>query len=149
MAVNTDSHEQEALKVLKVLKGARDVLSDPERWTQGALARTASNRPVDVDDHEAKCFCLFGAIAHVGVGLARSSDPTVTEDSDIAGSFVAAGLVFDAIREMENYTELSVVSWNDNPDRNHAEVVQLLDTAISDLESKIRQDVDTDIDQTR
>ena len=127
----TPEETRATIKVLKVLKGARDVLSDPERWTQGALARTASNRPVDVDDHEATCFCLFGAIAHVGIGLARSSDPTAT---DIAGSFVAADVVFDAIREMENYTELSVVSWNDNPDRNHAEVVQLLDTAISDLE---------------
>ena len=51
---------------IEILTGVRDLLSDPERWTQGASARDAKGRIVDVHSEDATCFCAVGAFYRVG-----------------------------------------------------------------------------------
>jgi len=40
----------------------QDLLSTPDRWTQGALARSAGGDPVDPLSEDAVAWCLVGAI---------------------------------------------------------------------------------------
>ena len=46
----------------KVLTKARDLISSPERWTQGASARSANGCPVRVSCPDAVSWCALGAI---------------------------------------------------------------------------------------
>ena len=39
-----------------------DILTGPEKWTKGALARSETGQTVYPTDEGAKCFCLIGAI---------------------------------------------------------------------------------------
>ena len=46
----------------EVLTKARDLISSPERWTQGASARSASGDVVHVSSPDAVSWCALGAI---------------------------------------------------------------------------------------
>lgn len=50
---------------IEILTGVRDLLSDPERWTQGASARDAKGEPIDLYSEDAVCFCAVGAFYRV------------------------------------------------------------------------------------
>ena len=50
------------LKARSVLVAARDLLSDPRRWTQGAMARRTDGEPVDPTSGRAEQWCAVGAI---------------------------------------------------------------------------------------
>jgi hypothetical protein len=49
-------------KELRVLRAARELIADPERWTQGEYARDADGKPVDDGDERAVRWCATGAI---------------------------------------------------------------------------------------
>lgn len=55
----------------EILKKARELIKDPENWTQKACARDKYGYEVEVDSKEAYCFCTIGAIAKVS---GRSTD---------------------------------------------------------------------------
>ena len=42
---------------IEILAGARNLLADPERWTQGAAARNAAGKHVAPSDPDATCPC--------------------------------------------------------------------------------------------
>lgn len=46
----------------QILIEARELISDPKRWAQGAPARNARGISVSVVDEKAQSFCSFGAI---------------------------------------------------------------------------------------
>jgi hypothetical protein len=48
-----------------VLRYARAVIADPERWTRGALAVDQWGRSVETFDPAASKFCALGALDHV------------------------------------------------------------------------------------
>lgn len=63
---------------LEILRGMRELIADPEHWTQGAYATSTPHRgkapngsaialdeSVSVDSPDAKCFCLIGAWSKV------------------------------------------------------------------------------------
>ena len=52
-------------KVIETLKAARELISVPERWTQGEYARGVSARPVAVQSRYAVCWCAKGALNRV------------------------------------------------------------------------------------
>lgn len=60
---------------IEILTGVRDLLSDPERWTQGASARNAAGEPIDVHSEDATCFCAVGAFYRVGFPDGNTADP--------------------------------------------------------------------------
>lgn len=51
--------------LVQILEDVRIVLCDPERWTQHVRARDAEGYEVRVEDPEAVCWCIEGAIAVV------------------------------------------------------------------------------------
>jgi hypothetical protein len=101
---------------LKVLKAARDLISVPERWTQGADARRSA------DDHErlhpthpeAKLWCADGAL----IKAAKDND-------------AAYRVARKALREQTG--ALALVKFNDS--RTHPEVLAIFDSAIAQLEA--------------
>jgi hypothetical protein len=64
---------------IEILTGVRDLLSDPERWTQGASARNAKGEPVDVHSEEATCFCAVGALYRIAFPDGDCADPVQDE----------------------------------------------------------------------
>lgn len=98
--------------VLNILLGVRDLLSVPERWTQGVGARDASGEFVDFNDPSIVCRCLYIAAATFCSGYAQEKA-------------VAKALNFVNSGEM--------IAWNDDPTRTHTEVLTRIDQAIQRL----------------
>lgn len=57
-----------AAQTLADLKALKELLSKPERWTQGAYARDIAGHQVSEEDSSACCFCLSGAMYKVSNG---------------------------------------------------------------------------------
>ena len=49
----------------EILKGVRWLVSDPKRWTTGAMARNEKGRICEAYDDKAVCWCLHGAVSAV------------------------------------------------------------------------------------
>jgi hypothetical protein len=56
-------------QLLPVYKEAREILSDPSRWTKGALARNSDGVITRVGDDDACTFCTLGAIQRAAIKL--------------------------------------------------------------------------------
>lgn len=55
------------------LRAARELISDPERWTVGYAARDEHANPTSPMSKNAKCFCAIGAIQRVTDGSVQRS----------------------------------------------------------------------------
>jgi hypothetical protein len=99
---------------LETLKAARDLISDPARWTQGEYARDANRIRTQIASDEAVCFCAQGAIYRVG-GISHVLDAEMHLNSTCRKRFGRG-----------------VYSFNDT--HTHAEVIALFDAAIAELE---------------
>ena len=98
---------------LETLKAARDLISDPARWTQGEYARDADGEEVKAWSEDAACFCAYGAIQRF----------TEREDSEVD---------FYLKKACSEKFQSDVVTINDT--HTHAEVIALFDAAIAELE---------------
>jgi hypothetical protein len=98
------------MTTLEILKGARELLSDPARWTQGHAARTAAGRKTSYQDPDAVCYCPWGALRLVG---------------GLGADLVVLSLGFEGTSEF--------FAWNDAPERTHTEVLARFDKAVARL----------------
>ena len=58
--------EQEFNQTVRTfVANVRELVGDPEKWTQGALARDAQGRKVITEEGSACRFCILGAMYHV------------------------------------------------------------------------------------
>jgi hypothetical protein len=99
--------------VLRTLRKARELLSDRDRWTQGALAKSRhplGSLPVScgATDPHAYCWCLRGALHKVA-------------DREVAWRA-------ECYLELAVPPSLDIAAFNDH--RTHAEVLALLDEAL-------------------
>lgn len=136
---------------LEHLKATRELLAEPDHWTQGGYAMRAPHRrrvretpPIDdtepVQSPYATCFCLQGAWAKTGnvqyspshAALDRLLAPCLPEQyrmdypenpDDPNSPMISDG---------------STVGFNDAPGREHSEVLAVLDCAISRLEGETK-----------
>ena len=99
---------------LQTLKAARDLISDPARWTQGWFAKNERGLNVSEDHPDACCWCVLGAMKRVS--------------SSSIGFHQAAAILRN--RSMFRLFDLS--EFNDT--HTHAEVLALFDAAIAELE---------------
>lgn len=72
------------MTVLDGLKAARDLISVPQRWTQGASARNRDGHTCSPLSPEATCFCATGAVrrachAEVQSDVSEALDMAVAE----------------------------------------------------------------------
>lgn len=100
---------------LEDLKAIRELLSVPERWTQGTGARNELGYKVAISNDQAVCWCIDGAAVKV-----------TTRGGGGGGSI----LRYEALVQAFAYIHPDFVWWNDAPERTHAEVLALLDKAI-------------------
>jgi hypothetical protein len=57
------------MTTLEIIKAARELISDPKRWTQGASARDDTGSEHYGSDKVAVCWCATGAVSEVTKGL--------------------------------------------------------------------------------
>lgn len=104
-------------KISEVLKAARELITDPKRWTQGAFARTIKDGRVSPEHEFAVCFCSFGALYKVQPGEWTKASESVPAHEFINRFCVATHHV-------------DLAHFNDN--RTHKEVLELFDKAIEE-----------------
>jgi hypothetical protein len=99
-------------RVLEGLVSLRDLLADPERWTQGAAARDATGEEMGVNRAAACRWCLTGGVRR------------------IAGT----GLGLEMLRVLARHLPPGsprLAAFNDT--HTHADVLDLVDRTIQDL----------------
>ena len=101
---------------LQILKEARELISDPERWTQGEDARDEDGLPVHPDDSDATCWCTLGALHRVATG---------NDKTTVFMEIQKAVDLLPGIRSQGYYA----AKFNDA--HSHDEVLALFDHAIS------------------
>ena len=102
---------------LEILKKARELISDPSRWTQGTYARNSNGSQEFIMSPAAVCFCTIGAVRRV-----------CGDKSYGHALFSLAARLPDPPLELSDF--------NDAPNRTHAEVLALFDKAIKAEEAK-------------
>ena len=98
----------------KALIKIRELLSSPDKWTQGAPARTSDGGIISSCDKKAYCWCLYGAILKVSY-----------ETTKVNKKLIRNQLVTMIYRKIGNIGE-----WNDSHERKHSDVIKLLDSFI-------------------
>jgi hypothetical protein len=97
---------------LETLKAARQLITDPAKWTQGWFARNAAGENVNALSQSAVCFCALGAL----------------------DKFNAVPATIDAITRQLPSDLVTISKFNDT--HTHAEVLALFDAAIAELEGE-------------
>lgn len=105
------------MDTVEVLMKARELLSDPKRWTQNWCARTAVGEITDVFSDDAVSWCSFGAIRR-SAGI----------DADVGCSLDAESTLCSALGHS---CTARAAEWNDTTGRTHAEVLAAFDKAIA------------------
>lgn len=93
-----------------VLFHARELLADERQWCRHSFARTWFGIPVSAHSRLARRYCALGAIMRAANDLGLPFGP--------------------AVGRLQRRTGRLVPSWNDDPRRNHAEVLAAFDAAI-------------------
>ena len=96
-----------------ILREARELIAEPDRWVKGTQAETAEGLSVDYNDPAACGRCAAAAIAAVS--------PTL-EDRFTAFRALADALKFKEPRR--------IVAWNNAKRRRHSDVMAAFDRAI-------------------
>lgn len=105
-------------EALKVLREARALISDPDRWTQGTRALDKGGKAVEAQDKAAVCWCAEGAMMKVS-GRPLRCAPGLYELR------AAAGDLFHTYN-----------IWGVNDQYWHDEVLQMFDRAIKIAEGE-------------
>jgi hypothetical protein len=100
---------------LDVLKGMRELISDPAHFSQNAYARDVNGQEVYSLGDEAVSFCLYGAERRVSRGLLGGRSERLHR------------LLGDAIDAAGHPTQ-ELAQFNDN--HSHDQVLEVLDLAI-------------------
>lgn len=124
----------------EILTCARELLSDPARWTKGAYARTTNKSSVASRSPEARCWCPLGAMLVCTYGPNETAESTAT----VGDSFLWAGLsetnpqdqaYYDALDGLRKAVGRTIPSWNDRPETTHGNVLAAFDRAIEEIKA--------------
>ena len=110
-----------------VLKLARRLIEDPARWVQGCVATDQYGSRVSPDDSGAVCFCATGAVIRV-VRPNRHDRETTWRATRLLG-------MLDELSgcHSQDGQPRPLAQFNDT--HTHAEVLELFDRAIAQLEA--------------
>ena len=109
------------LEIIGYLESARQLISDPRRWTVHYLAEDETGYPVDFDSDKATCWCSLGALRKVVNKDHRDWDVAITKE------VLAHKYLRDAIN-LHPKGGASLAHFNDT--HTHQEVMELWDSAI-------------------
>ena len=105
------------MTTLQILKAARELISEPERWTKDAEARSPIGRSVRHESPNACRWCVLAAIWRAG-----GPPPPSGYGTGAIGALLDAGGFGDSI---------SLLDYNDDPNTTHADILALYDRAIA------------------
>jgi hypothetical protein len=107
------------MSVARTLARAREILGDPHVWIKGDLARDADNKPCLPTDPNAKRFDIAGAVERAAFEIFGAGQ--AFHDHDM--------LCLRLLRRL--VPPSNVAAFNDDPRRDHAHVLKLLNHAIA------------------
>ena len=111
------------MSTLAVLQEARKRIVEPENWIQDSFARTLDDKETEYDSIYAQKFCAVGAIrAEVG-----NANNQYIESAICTLQFVVNRLNGQT---GEMHVSDDLISWNDDPERTHADVMMAYNIAI-------------------
>lgn len=113
-----------AKDALTVLREARELISDPKRWTQNHFARDRRGEFISPIHPEAVCFCAGGALAKV--------DGTSFHNSEAHSS------AWEALRHASKSLFGNSDPADVNDELGHAAVLRMFDAAIASAEKEAR-----------
>lgn len=106
---------------ITALEAARALLDDPKHWTQKRYAANKRGEEANPVGPEAVCWCSLGALAKVTRSSIVRETPTFWH---------AQGL-------LESELSVSVIRFNDDPRRTHADVLAAFDRAIARVKGTV------------
>ena len=112
-------------KIQNQLVQARALIATPERWTQGASDRDANGFDLEGEiyaESNVASHCALGAIWAV---YELGQEPELTP-------WRIVNHLCQTIERHTGQSQESIATWNDKPERTHAEVLQAFDWAIKD-----------------
>ena len=125
------------MTVLEMLKRARALIAKPGTWCQGSSARAKDGLPVDEASEAAVRFCVFAAFARVYNEAYRAlgyGPGYQTRYRALGDAYVRAKNTFMAMarKRFAASERLGIATFNDHPDRTHADVLATFDDAIQE-----------------
>ena len=117
--------------VVKVLQDARKLIDTPEQWTQGTFATSAAGDTVGLAEERAACFCIVGAVHRVSLELDPFKPGRVPITASVRQALEAT--IDDGASFGSTVSAPKIVRWNDSPEREHSEVLALIDATIKRL----------------
>ena len=103
---------------LEILKAARALITDPQRWTRDAYARDALGNRVESRSPHAVAWCASGAICAAAQGVSNNIQDRANE----------------ALAEQVGVAGVSISAVNDSC--GHAYILAAYDRAIAKLEGR-------------
>ncbi len=109
------------MNIIEILKAARDLISDPEHWTQHVMAKSREKMVTDALGPDAHCFCASGAIMR----------QTAAPEKDRIAAIRALNAGIPASFPQEHCQMTRVIQYNDL--QSHSEVMAMFDVTIEKL----------------
>lgn len=103
-------------------------------WNQGPTAQNAQGRECAPESPQACSWCLMGAGTRAGVELAQLSPYTIPQLLQAEHRLVNR-LTHHLNRDVA--CPMAAVTWNERPGRTQSEVLQLLESVLTDLDFRI------------
>ena len=113
-------------QIKEVLSRALSIIEDHKNWTQGFMARDGNNNEVTWSDPKATKYCLLGALWKASSQSSPKEEKTRTE-----ARREAEYKIEDILEKIpQEYENLSIESFNDNPETMHEDVIHILKETI-------------------
>lgn len=109
-----------------ILVRARELIADPEHWTQDNYATDNAGFPVLPFEPDAYCYCILGAVDRA---IFEQLGEIPEGQGDSIARVEASPLGGATIQALQAFTVGLVCDFND--EHEHADVLELLDKAIA------------------
>ena len=119
---NTALRIRASEKEIAILKKTLDILCYPEHWTKGVEACDIHKNQVEVDNDDAHCFCLSGAVRKAIL------DEEKGDTNNIVLMERCMSILYSHIPSGHHDM---VTDFNDHPDTTYQDVVSVLRSAIN------------------
>lgn len=101
------------MTVVELLKAGQELISVPERWTQGVAARDANGVPINPRKEDACCWCSYGALLKVSddAQLVYSARGFLNRAIGVLDDPIWPGVYFVKFQESHTHAEV-LAMWN-------------------------------------
>lgn len=121
--ITDDVMTHEEIKEERLLIFARKLISRPQHWTKGSYARDEKGISLPRECRQfAYCYCAVGATMKAADSLNLSS---AAQSARIR--------LAQVINNSTDSLNTSIIDYNDDVERTHAEILELFDNAIASI----------------